>query len=80
MLQGYEAKDISTWRPSSCLGLGEEQVWHSTEIWEMREIEEFPTSSIPPPRWSRNISSPTSTAVASESVRGGRGQGEIKPA
>lgn len=78
MLQGYEAKDLSTWRPSSCLGLGEQWGWHSIEIWEMRETEEFPTFSIPPPHWSRSISSPTSAAVASESVRGGRGQGEKK--
>lgn len=80
MLRGYEAKDLSAWKPSSLMGLGEERGWHLTEIWEMREIEEFPTFSIPPPCWSWSTSSPTSAAVASESVRRGRGQGEIKPA
>lgn len=37
MLRGCGAKNLSTWRPSSFLGLSEEWGWHSTEIWEMRE-------------------------------------------
>lgn len=56
--------------------------WDSTESWEMREIEEFPTSSFPPPHQSQSISSQTNAAIASESVRGwtwaGRNKNGIK--
>lgn len=56
--------------------------WDLTESGEMRETEEFPTSSFPPPCRSQSISSQTSAAVASESVRGwvwaGRNKNGIK--
>lgn len=73
MLRGCGRKDLSAWRPSPFRGWVKSRAgWgrDSTESQKMREIEEFPTSSFPPPRQSQSISSQTSAAVASESVRG----------